>query len=288
MNGELCNITCPGINEICLFRHLNWYLNKRTKSVFASELHGHKGFVEFLPTGFSTPVIKEIADLQIICFDPISRSFKLSFLQAKYHTKINKLNVISSFAGDALQWELLHNRPTVKQASKTKFPANILSHSCYDSIAGFGVFFNVPSCINMFFSAANLITPHNSNYTRKLCKRTLYSKTPNQFLNMDLFNPSKIETLACRTVCGYVESLITFKIGSPFQNEPSIVAYISNLLSLITQSPDIEGSPDLALTMLESLNTGDSQNDFNNKGYMNTLLIESNSSIEKERRNNAL
>lgn len=282
MKKRTCRIDYPAINEICLFRHLNWYLNHKTKSVLALETHGHKGLVEFSPCyGISNPVIKEIADLQIICYDPISRSLKLSFLQAKFHRKNLNPNGLLSFIGDALQWDLLYHRPQlIRSVSKLNFPQNILSHSTYDSIAGFGIFYYNRYSIDLVYSAASLITPHKFPYSRTKCQRTLYRVPPNSTFQVDIRNIK--ETLARANGCGYIDSLLRFEIGSPFQKEKSIVAYIFNLLSLISQSTDIEGSIELAGTMLDSLDDEDRPNDFefNNTGYMNTLLILSNPILE--------
>ena len=268
INNQIC--FCPEINEICLFRILNGYLNKYTNSIFAKETHGGKGFVEFIQDN-GTSSIKEIADLQILCYDTVSKSVKISFLQAKFNRLIFKGKSITSFEGDALQWDLLNYRPLIRSIGSIDFPDDILHSSNHSSIGGFGVFYYFSTNqIELVYSAASELMLKKRNYTRKRCKRVIYPK-----VNFSDQCNSK-EALVRSSLQGYIDSLLIFEIGSPILANSLSAKYVSNLLSNIRNLENYEGSIDLLETMINIF--GDNNDDtFNNEGYMNTLIIKSNS-----------
>jgi len=266
---------CPEINEICLFKVLNRYLNDDTNSIFAKETHGAKGLVKFNQNNGSV-AIKEIADLQILCYDSVNSSIKISFLQAKFNRSNHNRSRISSFKGDALQWDLLKYRPIFESVGSINFPDDILNNSSYLSIGGFGVFYFWDSdTIDFVYSTASELSPRDLNYSRRRCERVIYP--------LNGFNDNKTpdETLVRDSMNGYIDSLLKFEIGSPVLVNSSTAAYVSNLLSNMQRSEDFEGAGGL-LEMMSNALGGDQINDrFNNEGFINTLLIKSNSDNRK-------
>ena len=261
---------CPEINEICLFRILNEYLNNYTYSIFAKETHGAKGFVEFIQKD-GTKSIKEIADLQILCYDTVSKSVKISFLQAKFNRLNLNGNSMTSFEGDALQWDLLNYRPLIRSVGSIDFPDDILHSSRHLSIGGFGVFYYINTKqIGLVYSAASELRLKNGNYTRKRCKRVIYP-----LVNFSDKGNSK-EALVRSSLQGYIDSLLLFEIGSPILVNSLNAKYVLNLLFNIRNLENYEGSVDLLETMINILG-GNDDDTFNNEGYINTLIIKSNS-----------
>jgi len=256
----------PKCNEVDLFRHTSKYLSKKYKTTFIEE--SHQCYIEFSPTNPKCKIKKkEISDLWIIVYSPKEKKGKMTFLQAKYKKNKKAIPKPFRFSADYFQYDLLKHRPIIRNISKLNLPSNILSSAKYNSIGSYGVYYyDKNKLLDFSFSvASDLIFK-----TKAKCNtgtRTLFFEDDeyyivrniNNHIDFDLRNTLNADTFEC--------ALINLMIGSPFENDNKLLAFLKKKFQNINGADDFN-------TFLSLFETNSQDTDIkDNHMNQNILLI---------------
>ena len=162
--------------EIELFQAFIEAFNSLGRNALAQEYHGNKYQVIFdskRGNGRPTPRC-ELCDVMIIQYPAgDANAARVTFNQAKV-TK-NDLGCssstsavgVDSFGANLEQWDLLANRPPIRNAT-TKFypPVNLLSDAILPSVGTFGVFYPSGSSFNFAYYIASGLQPLTNHYNK--------------------------------------------------------------------------------------------------------------------------
>lgn len=162
--------------EIALFQAFIEAFNSLGQNALAQEYHGNKYQVVFdakRGNGRATPRC-ELCDVMIIQYPTGNASAaRVTFNQAKV-TK-NDLGCsrspsaagFESFQANLEQWDLLSNRPPVRNATTSFYPPiNLLSDAILPSVGTFGVFYPSGSSFDFAYYVARGLTPLTNHYNR--------------------------------------------------------------------------------------------------------------------------
>lgn len=162
--------------EIELFKAFIEAFNSLDQNALAQEYHGNKYQVIFdakRGTGRPTPRC-ELCDVMIIQYpDGYANSARVTFNQAKVTkndlgcSRPKTMAGVESFGANLEQWDLLANRPLIRNAT-TKFypPINLLSDAILNSVGTFGVFYPSGSSFNFAYYIASGLQPLTNHYSR--------------------------------------------------------------------------------------------------------------------------
>ncbi|WPU66511.1 hypothetical protein [Peredibacter starrii] len=208
------------LNEVGCFRSLHTALRKKP-GIVVKEYHA-KSYVKFSIQDTNFKKIKkygkcELSDLVIISFSSKKQHpVKITFLQAKItknsisHAKRYK----HKYSVDHTQWDLLHNRPSVKPTGqiKNKVPSTILSNAVYPSIGSYGFFIpesNGKDAGFSFFSSA-ILRP-----VKAICGKA--GQVTVQMGKNRKTNPDETNYCCCLSI--FLENLFLGRIGSPIRTQ---------------------------------------------------------------------
>ncbi|QNE41915.1 hypothetical protein F1C16_19990 (plasmid) [Hymenobacter sp. NBH84] len=116
------------IGEVVLFRALAHALSQKHRTLYLEETH--QRYVEFNSNSILAPIQREISDIWIISFSQKLNEARMTFLQAKLDKK-PKTSRVFKFSGEYFQYELLSDRPLIKDISTNTnlFPDDVLSYT---------------------------------------------------------------------------------------------------------------------------------------------------------------
>lgn len=225
------------LNEVSIFRAMEKALNLRTNAIFCQETHGHAGFVEYVSPNSSVPVVKEISDLMIVSYNKRKNEIRLCFLQAKFHKRA--IQPFLRFHGDFFQWELLQNRPTIKNTKHTSFPPNILSFTNYKSISSFGVFYyDFGSQLDMLFTIPDLLSPQTIKTNKSRPATTLnfpgHGKCPCSSCFTTL--PNEIQTTCNLDM--FMKMLLSGQVGAPINSDFQVQSFLRSMVNAVRKGQD--------------------------------------------------
>jgi hypothetical protein len=225
------------LNEVAVFRAMHKCFNLAHKSTLIEETH--QNYVHFdslcLPT--TTQIKREISDLWIIAYSPKNKDARMTFLQAKFKSKLMKHPFpYFKFSGEYFQYELLANRPDIINASKFNFPKDILSFSDFESIGTYGVFYlDSKGDIDMAFSIANQL-----HYNRPATKNR---QTSRQFMIPILKTliqkniNGEDELCSSLSLDDFEQCVINLKVGAQFISNYPILFYVISFLRQFKADP---------------------------------------------------
>jgi hypothetical protein len=259
----------PKVGEIFLFREMANSLSMYTRAMFIQEVHGRKGWVQFPSVLTGKNETKEIADLLIICKNK-KNEIKISFLQAKFHKRFGR--PFLKFHGDYLQLELLQTRPNINPNNIFRFPSNILNFSNYFSLTTYGIFYiDHNNEINLLYTIAVLLRQMGT----KLTGGIMFPGHP-ACPHSNCFTGMQLEVCSTCEIDLYERALLSFMIGAPIIQEPSVSQSIRKMLSLALSQ--YEGSDaELIRDFIDALHEIGPGHDetLDGHGYPNILLINS-------------
>jgi len=263
--------------EIPLFQAMHSSLIGLSGAFEVEEYHGTSHQVIFTGNGSYARMNArcELSDLMIITFSSITRSARLTYLQAKSERATLGSVGGYKFAANLEQWYLLAKRPQLKGIGKFNPPLDLLSNALLPSVGSFAFFYkNSLGDFEAYYSTADHLYPVSS-YTQRYGK--LQAKDPCHVSN-------SLGYSECRAACGnfsFAKSLYSLEIGTPVDSSASQAMPTRNWLASvlrykIRQSQQSDGQAGLARELLEILsaeNTNEEQAEF---GAKQLLIIKSN------------
>jgi hypothetical protein len=220
------------IGEVVLFRALAHALSQKYKTLYLEETH--QRYVEFNSIAISAPIQREISDIWIISFSRKTNEARMTFLQAKFDKK-PKTSRIFKFSGEYFQYELLSDRPLIKDVSTNTnlFPDDVLSYTTFDSVGTFGVFyydsngdFDLAYCIASFLQCTS---------KAKIKKQTtkILKFPPFSCLHYPCFR--YINELICTTDMDTFEFYLTsMLIGAPIHQNLKVIIMLQRIFATIS------------------------------------------------------
>ncbi|MCH4900584.1 hypothetical protein [Pseudomonas sp. B707] len=248
--------------EIQLFQAFIDAFNSLGANALAKEYHGNKYqviFDEMRGAGRPTPRC-ELCDVMIIQYpNGHANAARVTFNQAKV-TK-NDLGcspskaavVPDSFGANLEQWDLLSNRPTVRNATTTFYPpSNLLSDAILPSVGTFGVFYPLGSSFDFAYYVACGLRPLSNNPGRT---GTLQWLAPMNFISRragydEITGTCCLEAFGDALEHGLVGTPVWPLLYGPRGSRPMQQWLRDVLLSLAQENPD-SSLPDELLNGLE-------------------------------------
>lgn len=217
------------IGEVVLFRALAHALSQKYKTLYLEETH--QRYVEFNSTAISASIQREISDLWIISFSRKKSEARMTFLQAKFDKK-PKTSRIFKFSGEYFQYELLSDRPLIKDVSANTnlFPDDVLSYTNFDSVGTFGVFYyDSNGNFDFAYCIASFLQCTSKAKVKKQTTRTL--KFP-PFSYRCFPWPRYLNELICTTDMDTFEFYLTsMLIGAPFHQNHKITIMLQRIFA---------------------------------------------------------
>ncbi|MFZ4545214.1 MAG: hypothetical protein ACOYOA_14265 [Saprospiraceae bacterium] len=231
MKVELNTVFSPSDGEIKLFRKMSNILSRTYNVTFIAETH--KQSVSYHSIAIKGAAIREISDLWIIAFSPLKSRARMTFLQAKYHRGILG-TATPSFKGEFFQYELLSERPLIKNVGKKfTFPTDILSFSCCTSIGSYGVFFiDSSGQIDMAYSSASylsLSSPGPKTYRSLPVNLSIPNIISSGTCICDCYVCS--ERISCFDIDTFTNAILDLEIGAELTPFPHILSFIQGFLA---------------------------------------------------------
>ena len=261
------------VDEIFLFNELLNYLNNNgTLSCFVKSVHAHAGFIDFQSNITGKVEKVEIADLMIINHNLTLGETRLCFVQAKY--KKQNYRQFVSFAGDAIQWDLLSRRPTVTDTYKNGFPQDVLSFTKFKTITSYGLFYKDRSgLVDLLFTLPEHLHPRSRKKKTTLNFPGYYWCPSASCPGIDYQD----EMISVCSMHGFESALLGGRIGAPIS--AAVRPYIGSLL----RSMRLRNPHQAIETMLRS---GDFQDDtsIENINNINALIIVSGEHHDSKQR----
>lgn len=263
-------------NEIPLFQAMHTTLVGLSGNFDIEEYHGTSNQVAF--TGNGTYARKnarcELSDLMIITYSSITRTARLTYLQAKSERATLSSACGCKFSANLEQWFLLEQRPTIAGVGKFNPPPDLLYSALLPSVGSFAFFHKDPTGdFQTYYAAANYLAPP-ATYTQR------YGK-------LQATGPCHVSTTAahaeCLAACGnqsFAKSLFRLEIGTPV--DASISQAIrtrnwlaANLRSKILEAQQEDVRSELAQELLEILDPEGEQNVEGSFGAKHLIIIKS-------------
>lgn len=268
MKIELNQVWTQGDDEVALFQKMSSILSNIYQVAFVGQTH--KQYVEFMSQQVNQIVTREISDIWIIAYSLLQRKVRTTFLQAKYHRAIlNAHNRV--FEAEYFQYELLATRPqlTAVIGQRFKWPANILSFGCCNSIGSYGVFFiDTQKEIDLAYCCAKQ-TVLKSTPPIAYCRRTINLEIP--YYNNNQLTTCKCnscaELISCFDIDMFTNAILNLEIGTELTYYPKTLNIIGKILTPFSSEIAINSLVNFILTdfPLQDINT-----EFDNAAEMPT------------------
>ena len=122
--------------EVPLFRAMHSALINLSSSFDVEEYHGSANQVKFTGNGSYSRIEArcELSDLMIISFSSITRSVRLTYLQAKSERAVLSTVCGREFSANLEQWFLLEQRPIITGVGNFYPPDDLLSSDLLSSV----------------------------------------------------------------------------------------------------------------------------------------------------------
>lgn len=263
--------------EVPLFRQMHKSLVGLSGNFDIEEYHGTAHQVEFAGNGSfaRTNARCELSDLMIVTFSSVTKSARLTYLQAKSDRSILASVCGHQFSANLEQWYLLEKRPSITGVGKFNPPADLLSNALLPSIGSFAFFFKDPAGnFQTYYAAANYLTPPK-----------VYSQ---RYGKLQAIGPCHVQTTAthpeCLAACGnhsFAHSLFRLEIGTPIDSSISQAAgtrnwLAANLRASIRVAQQGDTPSDIAQELLELLAPDGNSVGNASFGAKHVILIKSN------------
>jgi len=250
-------------NEVPLFRAMHKALVGLRCEFEVEEHHGSAHQVTFTGNGAyaRTDARCELSDLMIVCFSSITRTARLTYLQAKSERATLQSVCRRKFSANLEQWFLLKERPLIAGVGKFKPPNDLLSSALLPSVGSFAFFYKDPTgSFQIYYAAANYMAPP---------KGRTYSQ---RYGKLQANGPCLVDTSGthaeCLAACGnriFAEKLFQLEIGTPIDPSVNQAASTRNWLSdnlrvTIKQAQQAKIPSDLAEELLALLATNRNEN----------------------------
>lgn len=263
--------------EIPLFQKMHKALVELSGKFEVEEYHGTAHQVNFTGNGSfaRTNARCELSDLMIVTFSSITKSARLTYLQAKSERAILASVCGRQFSANLEQWYLLAQRPQIKGVGKFNPPPDLLSSSLLPSIGSFAFFYkDTVGNFQTYYAAANFLTPPKT-YSQR------YGK-------LQAIGACHVRTKAtyseCLAACGnrsFAESLFRLEIGTPIdrsigQAKKTRAWLAANLRASIKAAQQEDAPSNLAQELLELLDPDGNEIGNNSFGAKRVLIIKAN------------
>ena len=264
-------------NEIPLFRALNTALISLSGAFDVEEYHGTAHQVKFTGNGSYARINArcELSDLMIVSFSQITRSVRLTYLQAKSERAVLSSVCGRRFSANLEQWFLLENRPPITGAGNFKPPSDLLSSALLSSVGSFAFFYKDPKGdFQTYYAAASHLAPPHAYSQRygKLQARGACGVTA---------SGGHAECLAACDNRSFAESLYRLEIGTPIDSSIHEAASTrdwlsANLRGRITEAERTDAPSRLARELLGLLASDGTDSSNDSFGAKNLIIIKSN------------
>jgi hypothetical protein len=266
--------------EIPLFRALQSTLIGLSSSFRVEEYHGGGHQVGFLGNGtFARRNAQcELSDLAIIVYSRVSRTARLTYLQAKAERAGLGPACGHKFSANLEQWFLLAKRPQLRGVRRFNPPADLLSAALLESVGTFGFFYrDVAGDFQIYYATAAYLSPPGT-YSQRYGK--LQAKGPCTVLNTQGFRE-------CLAACGnqsFAASLYRLEIGTPvdrMNGRASVRNWLAgNLRVQIREAPGRSAAAEELLDILGAQQTDESAS--GSVGAKSLIIIESDMASERQ------
>jgi len=204
-------------DEIPLFQQMHKALVGLGGKFDIEQYHGSAHQVEFAGNGSfaRTNARCELSDLMVVTYSLISKTARLTYLQAKSERATLPSVCGREFSANLEQWFLLAKRPTITGVGKFNPPSDLLAGALLPSIGSFAFFYKDPAGdFQTYYAAANFLTPPKT-----------YSQRGGK---LRAIGPCHAGTTATHTECfaacgnrSFAESLFRLEIGTPIDSSIS-------------------------------------------------------------------
>lgn len=263
--------------EIPLFRAMHSSLAGLSGAFEVEEYHGASNQVIFTGNGSYARMNArcELSDLMIITFSSITRSARLTYLQAKSERATLGSVCGYKFTANLEQWFLLAQRPQLKGIGKFNPPSDLLSNALLPSVGSFAFFHKNPlGNFEVYYASADHLYPVSS-YTQRYGKLHAINRCHVSY---------SLGHSECRAACGnfsFAKNLYSLEIGTPVDSSASQAMPTRNWLASvlrykIRQSQQSDRQARLARELLEILSTENTNEEQEEFGAKQLLIIKSN------------
>ncbi len=264
-------------NEVPLFQALHNALIGLSGMFDVEEYHGTAHQVEFAGNGSyaRTNARCELSDLMIVSFSSITRSARLTYLQAKSERATLPSVCGRQFSANLEQWFLLEQRPTITGLGKFSPPNDLLSSALLPSVGSFAFFYKDPlGEFQTYYATASYMALPKA-YSQR------YGK-------LQAIGPCRVDCSGshseCLAACGnrsFAESLFRLEIGTPIDRSVHQAASTRNWLSAnlrgrIREAQQVNTTSGLAQELLGLLALDGNESSNGSFGAKNLIIIKSN------------
>lgn len=263
--------------EVPLFRQMHKALVGLSDKFEVEEYHGTSRQVNFSGNGSfaRTNARCELSDLMIITFSSVTKSARLTYLQAKSERATLASVCGRQFSANLEQWYLLKERPNIAGIGNFNPPPDLLTSALLPSIGSFAFFYkDLAGDFQTYYASANFLTPPK-----------IYSQ---RYGKLQATGPCHVEIKTtyseCLAACGnrsFAESLFRLEIGTPIDR--SIVRALrtrnwlaANLRASIRVAQQEDTPSGLAQELLELLAPDSNEIGNNSFGAKHVILIKAN------------
>lgn len=262
--------------EVPLFQQMHKALVGLSGNFDIEEYHGTAHQVKFAGNGSfaRTDARCELSDLMIVTFSSVTKSARLTYLQAKSERATLPSVCGRQFSANLEQWFLLEQRPPITGVGKFNPPSNLLASALLPSIGSFAFFYKDPAGdFQTYYAAANYLTPPK-----------IYSQ---RYGKLWAIGPCCVDTTTthpeCFAACGnrsFAESLFRLEIGTPIDSSISQAIGTRNWLAanlrVSIRAAQQENAPSaLAQELLELLAPDGNDEGNGSFGAKHVILIKS-------------
>lgn len=268
-------------NEVPLFQALRNALIGLSGTFDIEEYHGTAHQVEFAGNGLYSRANArcELSDLMIVSFSAITRSARLTYLQAKSERATLSSVCGRKFSANLEQWFLLEKRPLITGVGKFSPPNDLLSSALLPSVGSFAFFYKDPmGDFQTYYAAASYMKPPKV-YSQRYGK--LHAIGPCRTGNSGGY-------AECLAACGnkaFAKSLFRLEIGTPIDGSVHQAASTrnwlsANLRSKIREAEQTDARSNLAQELLEVLASNGNESSKGSFGAKHLIIIKSNAEPE--------
>jgi len=263
--------------EIPLFQSLRAALIGLSGMFDVEEYHGGKHQVTFAGNGSyaRTNARCELSDLMIVSFSSITRSARLTYLQAKSERARLPSVCGGHFSANLEQWFLLKQRPTITGFGNFSPPNDLLSSALLPSVGSFAFFYkDRMNDFQTYYAAACYMAPP------KVYSQRYGKLQPIGPCRLNISGAHK-ECLAACDNRSFAESLFRLQIGTPVDSSIHQAISTRNWLSAILrdrirESQQANSPFVLAQELLDLLASDTNESSNNSFGAKNLIIIKSN------------
>lgn len=198
-------------HEIPLFRAMQRALLGLSDKFEIEEYHGSSRQVKFAGNGSyaRTNARCELSDLMIVTFSSITKSVRLTYLQAKSERATLFSERGHHFGANLEQWFLLSVHPLISGAGRFDPPADLLKSALLASVGSFVFFYkDGAGAFQTYYVMASHLAP-----PAVYCQR--YGKLASLGPSQVLYNAGYMECTAAFGNEAFAESLFRLEIGTP-------------------------------------------------------------------------